>query len=138
MSTSETANQSSLAENIVQGIADLCQQAESTGEPIEIDPHRGHLFEYFVTAEASGYLSEESDCDLTAEGLCRILGQRWGVADATRESIASQQKMSAEDLSRMRLLWSVMRMWMEWTYAWSRWDEFHSARTDSAQPPASE
>ena len=25
----------------------------------------------------------------------------------------------------MRLLWSVMRMWMEWTYAWQRWAEFH-------------
>ena len=27
-----------------------------------------------------------------------------------------------------RLLWSVMRMWMEWDYAWERWEEFHRSQ----------
>ena len=30
-------------------------------------------------------------------------------------------------LQKMRSLWSIMRMWMEWTYAWQRWPEFHRA-----------
>jgi len=27
----------------------------------------------------------------------------------------------------MRMLWSFLRMWMEWAYAWERWSEFHDA-----------
>lgn len=131
METSDTANLPHLARTILTGVAELCEQAAAEHQPLEVDPHRGHLFEYFVTAEASGYLTESSECDLTADGLCHLLGDRWGVAAATRESVARQQKMDQESLAKMRLLWSVMRMWMEWTYAWSRWEEFHSARTDN-------
>ena len=29
-------------------------------------------------------------------------------------------------LSKLRVLWAFMRMWMEWTYAWQRWNEFHT------------
>ncbi len=130
--TSGTAERPGLADNILNGVAQLCEQAEAAGEPLEVEPHRGHLFEYFVTAEGAGYLDEESDCDLSADALCRLLGERWGVAAATRESIARQEKMDPAALAKMRLLWSLMRMWMEWTYAWSRWEEFHSARTDAA------
>ena len=50
---------------------------------------------------------------------------RWNLADPTREAFASQRKLPPEHLARMRLLWSVMRMWMEWSYAWERWPEFH-------------
>jgi hypothetical protein len=28
-------------------------------------------------------------------------------------------------LKRLKLLSSFIRMWMEWTYAWQRWHEFH-------------
>lgn len=66
--------------------------------------------------------------DLTADGLCRSLAVRWNLADATRDSFTNQKKLSPEHLARMRLLWSVMRMWMEWTYAWERWPEFHRER----------
>jgi hypothetical protein len=31
-------------------------------------------------------------------------------------------------MNRMRSLWSMMRMWMEWTYAWDRWEEFHRGK----------
>lgn len=129
MSTPEATDRPSLAENILSGVAELCEQAERAGEPLEIEPHRGHLFEYFVTAHAAGYVEEDAEWDLTADGLCRVLGERWGVTDAARESTANQTKMPTESLARMRLMWAVMRLWMEWTYAWSRWDEFHSAET---------
>lgn len=129
METSDTANETHLARTILNGVAELCEQALAAQQPLEIDPQRGHLFEYFVTADASGYLKEDAEFDLTADGLCKLLGERWGVADAARESTAKQEKMSPQSLERMRLLWSLMRMWMEWSYAWSRWDEFHSART---------
>lgn len=39
---------------------------------------------------------------------------------AAREAQAMQTRLPAEQLERMRLLWSVMRMWMEWSYAWQR------------------
>ncbi len=121
-----------LAMNILNGVIELCEQAATNQQPLEVDPQRSHLFEYFVTAEASGFLVEDAEFDLTADGLCRLMGERWGVDQAARSSVANQEKMDAESLAKMRLMWSVMRMWMEWTYAWSRWDEFHSARVDSA------
>ena len=68
---------------------------------------------------------ERPENDLTADGLCRTLAERWNLADATRESFSNQTRLPKEHLARMRLLWSVMRMWMEWTYAWQRWPEFH-------------
>ena len=129
MQTPDTTTAPRLAMTILDGVTELCEQAEKSQQPLEVDPLRGHLFEYFVTAEAGGYLSESADFDLTADNLCRILGERWGVTEAARESTAKQEKMNEQSLAKMRLLWSLMRMWMEWTYAWSRWDEFHSART---------
>ena len=76
--TSGTAERPGLADNILNGVAQLCEQAEAAGEPLEVEPHRGYLFEYFVTAEGAGYLDEESDCDLSADALCRLLGERCG------------------------------------------------------------
>jgi len=78
-----------------------------------------------VTANGAGYTEEDSDPDLTAEGLCRTLGSRWGLADAAKSAVESSGRIPAAHLSKMRLLWSLMRMWMEWSYAWDRWEEFH-------------
>jgi hypothetical protein len=119
---SETAT---LASRIVDRIEELILASERETKPLELDPQRGELFELFVTANGAGYTDEDSEPDLTAEGLCRALGARWGLAVAARSAIESAGRMSPEQLSRMRLLWSVMRMWMEWTYAWDRWSEFH-------------
>lgn len=63
---------------------------------------------------------------MTADGLCRELSKRWGLSDAAKESVAAQAKLPPEHLNKMRLLWSVMRLWMEWDYAWSRWAEFNN------------
>jgi hypothetical protein len=43
-----------------------------------------------------------------------------------QESVARQARLPPEQLAQMRALWSFLRMWMEWTYAWQRWREFHS------------
>lgn len=119
---SETA---SLATRILDRIEELILVAERETKPLELEPARGELFELFVTANGAGYTSENSDPDLSADGLCRMLGSRWGLASAAKSAIESTGRMSSDQLSKMRLLWSVMRMWMEWTYAWDRWAEFH-------------
>ena len=95
-----------------------------------MDPHRAQLFELFVTADAAGLIDEDSEPDLTADGVARELSLRWNLATAAQMSVQRQSKLPPEHLSKMRLLWSFMRMWMEWTYAWQRWGEFHGPDTD--------
>ncbi len=126
-SVNETEN---LATRILDRVEELIHIAERDTKPLELDPLRSELFELFVTANGAGYTREDSDPDLTAEGLCRILGSRWGLAGATRSAIESSGRIPPEHLSKMRLMWSVMRMWMEWTYAWDRWREFHQEEPD--------
>lgn len=123
---SEVTARPSLANNIIERIDSLIADAEQQKKPLELDPFRSQLFEAFVMADAAGYLEEDSACDMSADGLCRALAERWGLGDATREAFTNQTKLPADQLARMRLLWSLMRMWMEWTYAWERWAEFHS------------
>jgi hypothetical protein len=131
MPSRSTSLEPSLAKSIVEQIDRVVREAEEAGKPLEIDPYRGRLFEFFVMADAADLLKEpakKADLqtnDLTADGLCRALAERWNLADAARESFTSQSRLPPEHLARMRLLWSVMRMWMEWTYAWQRWSEFH-------------
>ena len=128
MSTSvnETAT---LATLILDRVEELILLAERETKPLEIDPLRSELFELFVTANGAGYTAEDSDPDLSADGLCRALGLRWGLADAAKSAVNSSGRIPPAQLSKMRLLWSVMRMWMEWTYAWNRWAEFHRDET---------
>ena len=125
MMQNQTSADWALANDILNGVETILVKSLEAGKPLEIDPSRSRLFEMFVTAEGAGYLEEESDPDLSADGLCRTLAQRWGLDDAARESVALQEKLPPEQLAKMRLLWSVMRMWMEWSYAWGRWTEFH-------------
>ena len=115
----------SLATEIISRVEQLMLDSEQQAKPIELDPFREKLFELFVTAEGAGYLDEKSECDLSSDALCRLLAERWGLKDAALVSTQQQTRLPAEHLSKMRLLWSVMRMWMEWTYAWQRWSEFH-------------
>lgn len=115
-----------LANEIIDRVESLLLSAEKETKPLELDPYRSSLFELFVTAEAAGYLEEDVEPDLTCDGIGRVLSQRWNLAEATRESMSQQSRLPQQHLSRMRLLWSFMRMWMEWTYAWQRWPEFHN------------
>lgn len=132
MTQPEATGSYSLREQLIRQIEAVLEDSVEKVRPLEIDPAREELFELFVTAHGAGFLEDEAEIDLTADELCKTLGQRWGLDQAAQSSVASQQKMSEQDLSRMRLLWSLMRMWMEWTYAWQRWEEFHAAPTDSS------
>jgi hypothetical protein len=125
-----TSIEPSLAKSILSQIDLLVREAEESQRPLELDPLRGRLFELFVMADAADLLKEPeagepAEYDLTADSLCRSLAEQWNLRDVARESFASKTRLPAEQLARMRLLWSVMRMWMEWTYAWQRWPEFH-------------
>ncbi|MEZ6061893.1 MAG: hypothetical protein R3C19_16230 [Planctomycetaceae bacterium] len=128
----------SVARDILDSIERLIDEAQAAVRPLEIDPYRARLFEMFVTADGAELVTSDEDmavdctfdfdleeCDLSADGLCRSLARRYGLDMAARESAAQQSRMPPEHLERMRLLWSVMRMWMEWAYAWRRWEEFH-------------
>ena len=120
------ADSTSLMSTLVDSIEHVLADAESQNKPLEIAPWRDRLFELFVTAHAAGFLQDESEHDLTSDALCHELAQRWGLDEAARHSIQENERLHPEHLSRMRLLWSLMRMWMEWTYAWNRWPEFHA------------
>ncbi|MEX1231182.1 MAG: hypothetical protein WEB58_13130 [Planctomycetaceae bacterium] len=120
-----TAAKDSLVTSIIDRIDVLLLQAEAQTRPLEIEPYRSRLFELFVLADGAGYLRENSETNLTADALCRLLAQRWGLAEAAQQATETQTRIPQEQLSKMRLLWSLMRMWMEWTYAWQRWPEFH-------------
>lgn len=120
-----------LAAQILNALEALVGDAERETRPLEVDPYRSRLFELFVTAHGAGFTEDDAEPDLTADGICRELGHRWGLTDAVRESAAPQAALRPEHVGKMRLLWSLMRMWMEWTYAWRRWPEFHSADTDA-------
>jgi len=114
-----------LAGEIIARVKSLLLEAEQKTKPLELDPYRTQLFELFVTAEGAGYLDDDALFDLSADGLCRELAECWGLKDAALSSTREQTRLSGEHLAKMRMLWSVMRMWMEWTYAWQRWGEFH-------------
>ena len=136
------------ATGIVDVIETLITESQRETRPLEVDPGRSGLFECFVQAEQQGLIpdeaesaaagdNEETEHLLSPDLLCRQLARRWGLDMAAREAQAMQTKLPADQLERMRLLWSVMRMWMEWKYAWQRWPEYHrdaaaAEPTDSA------
>ena len=136
--------QRTVSRDILRGIEQLILEAEAATKPLEVDPYRSRLFEFFVTADGAGLIAddqtiavnadhEHDDGDLSYDNLCRLLAKRWGLVLAAREATATQTRMNKEQVERMRLLWSVVRMWMEWSYAWKRWNEFHDAPGHSIQ-----
>jgi hypothetical protein len=126
-SVKNTSPGAALAHDLVDRIEEVLRTASSESQPIEIDPHRSRLFELFVMAEATGFLQEGSDPDLSCDGVAHDLAARWKLAQDLPRGISQPLSLPPQQLGRLRLLWSFMRMWMEWTYAWQRWDEFHQA-----------
>ena len=114
-----------LAADLLNLLDALILDADRQAKPLELEPYRSQLFELFVIADASGLMRDDSVPDLSPEGLSRELGERWGLKSAAQSSQTALNKLSPEHLSKMRLLWSFLRMWMEWQYAWSRFVEFH-------------
>lgn len=129
MNLTSTSADPSLADDLLDQIHTLLAEAEQAGKPLEVEPYRSRLFELFVAAEGAGLVGDEADPDLSADGICRDLADRWGLREATVDAFQGQQPMPADQLQKMRTLWSLMRMWMEWTYAWQRWPEFHGEET---------
>lgn len=127
MNLTSAATDPSLADDLLEQIHELLAESERKSQPLEVDPYRSRLFELFAAAEAAGLIGDESDPDLSADGICRELSDRWGLRESTVDAFQGQRPMSPDQLSKMRSLWSLMRMWMEWTYAWQRWTEFHNA-----------
>lgn len=128
----------SLSTNILNGLASVLQEAEDKNQPLEIEPARGQLFALFVTAHGAGYLDEGAEVDMTADALCREFAERWGLDAAARQSFQQQEKLDPSQVAKLRLIWSLMRMWMEWTYAWQRWPEFQGTGPESQTDNASD
>ncbi|RLS55021.1 MAG: hypothetical protein DWH91_10355 [Planctomycetota bacterium] len=108
-------------------IEDVLQEAAQAARPIEVDPARTQLFQLFGEASRQGLVCDEFESNLTADSICSALSARWGLKNTVQDSVTKQQRLTGEQLAQMRSLWSVMRMWMEWTYAWDRWAEYHHA-----------
>jgi hypothetical protein len=121
-------------------------EAQAATRPLEIEPWRSRLFATFVQAWQNQLIPDESssaafddadeddpDLELSADSLCRILARRSGLDLAAREAQTLQTKLPPDQLERMRLLWSLMRMWMEWSYAWLRWNEQHPPQDEQQE-----
>jgi hypothetical protein len=115
----------SLANDIVNQIEQLLLEADRAHAAVEVDPYRGRLFELFVMADAAGFLADDSDHDLSCDAVGRELAQRWELGRGVGPKFTQPSQLPPAQLAKMRLLWSFMRLWMEWSYAWQRWEEFH-------------
>lgn len=120
-------SQASLIENIIDQLQATVEEAQEQVKPLEMEPYRGRLFELFVTANGAGLTDEELEPNLCSDSITSLLAERWGLKDEARATFENQKAMSSLGQARVKLLWSLLRMWMEWSYAWDRWDEFHDA-----------
>ncbi len=133
-STTRVSPGRALANDLIGRVDEVLQCATASGQPIELDPQRSQLFELFVMAEATGFLVEGGEVDLSCDGVARELADRWNMARDLGGQPSPPGALAPEQLTRLRLLWSFMRMWMEWTYAWQRWKEFHNQPSPVTHP----
>ena len=124
-SVTEPISQETLIRTVIDRLQVIIEQAEAETKPLEMDPFRSQLFELFVMADEAAMLDDKLEPNLTSDSIAKILAERWQLRSAAVESMQQDSPLAQESLSRMRLLWSFLRMWMEWTYAWQRWREFH-------------
>ena len=122
-----TTDAENVARRVINELEAVIRSCEESHQPLELDPARSELFGLFVLAERAGLTVEDATPDLTADGLCHHFASRWGLRAAAQQSVTQQGAIPPDQLTKMRSLWSVMRMWMEWTYAWERWSEFHGS-----------
>jgi hypothetical protein len=127
--TQGPVSQSSLILTIVDRIQSVIEEAEDQTKPLEMNPHRTSLFELFVMADGAGLLEEDVEPNLTSDAIAAMLADRWQLRTAAMDTMQHEGQLPGDSLSKMRLLWSFLRMWMEWTYAWDRWAEFHDGES---------
>lgn len=120
-----SVSQSALIEHVASRLQEVVDEAEANTKPLEMEPYRGRLFELFVLANGAGLTDEEVEPNLASDAVARILAERWGLRQEVNSSAAAERAISNDGVAKMRLLWSLLRMWMEWCYAWDRWQEFH-------------
>ncbi len=123
-------SQASLIEHIAAQLQLVVDDAEANTRPLEMEPYRSRLFELFVLANGAGLTDEAVEPNLSSDAVARLLAERWGLRQEFNSTAAAARAMSNDGVAKMRLLWSLLRMWMEWCYAWDRWAEFH----DEASP----
>jgi len=116
----------SFRNSILEQVDAVLRNCEEAKRPLEVDPARSELFELFAAVEKAGGLMEDNPLDLAADGLCKALAERWGLKTATESWLRQNANLPPDQMARMRSLWSLLRMWMEWTYAWERWPDFHA------------
>ena len=115
--TTTPVSQRSLIDNVIAQIQAIIEEAEEKVRPLEMEPFRGRLFELFVVADGAGLLDENAELSLTSDEIARVLADRWDLRESDAAAKLASGSMAGESLSKMRLLWSFLRMWMEWTYA---------------------
>lgn len=118
------SSQRPFVHEVLNQIEALIVDAEEKTRPLEMDPYRSQLFDLF-SAAWKNKLTGEEDGPLAADAICKELGDRWGLSAAAQGTPEGAPALQKEHLAKMRSLWSVMRMWMEWTYAWTRWGDFN-------------
>lgn len=126
-----------LIHDLINRVETIIAEADKKIQAIETEPHRSNLFEVFAMADGAGLLTEDEP-NLDADKLVAVLAERWGLKQQAQAVMTNRAaELGKENLNRMRLLLSTIRMWQEWSYAWSRWTEFHEAkRTMSPSQPA--
>ena len=120
------------AEEVLAQVEAVLNECETKTRPPEVPPYRDRLFALFAAAFDAGLTGDPADRgpgartgDLSADGLCKTLGEKWGLAAAAQKDPAGGPALSGAHVAKLRLLWSLMRMWMDWDLAWRRWPEYH-------------
>jgi len=134
MSVKNTSPAMALARDLVDRVDEILKGAVFSGQPLELDPQRSQLFELFVMADAAGFLQPDAEPDLSCDGIARELAARWDLARSLGGALPPPDTLEPKQLRSLRLLWSFMRLWMEWTYAWQRWEEFHKPSSPTRTP----
>ena len=120
------------SEEVLAQVEAVLAECEKKTRPPEVVPYRDQLFALFAAAYDAGLTEDPDDrppgaptTDLSADGLCKTLGEKWGLAAAAQKDPADGPALNATHVAKLRLLWSLMRMWMDWDLAWRRWGEYH-------------
>ena len=119
-------------EEVLAQVEAVLAECERKTRPPEVAPYRDRLFALFAASFDAGLTGDPDDRrpgdrteDLSADGLCKALGEKWGLAAAAAADPAAGPALSGDHVAKLRLLWSLMRMWMDWTLAWDRYPDHH-------------
>ncbi|NNJ28032.1 hypothetical protein [Alienimonas chondri] len=124
------------AEEIVAQVEAVLAECEKKTRPPEVAPYRDQLFSLFAAAFDAGLTIDPDErpgssivgaptADLSSDGLCKTLGEHWGLAAAAQSNPEDGPALNAQHVSKLRLLLSLMHLWSNWDLAWRRWPDYH-------------